>query len=96
MLEAISDVVDVVGPELLNLEQLGQAFQRFKQVLDGSKQRRLERLQRRQAEDFDEDEAEAIEVLPLPAVPPTLWGLAVHPCFSLRVATPAAPPERER
>ena len=69
MLEAVSDVVDVVGPELLNLEQLGQAFGRFKHVLDSSKQRRHERLQRRQAEDFDQDEAEAIEVSLLPSHP---------------------------
>ena len=62
MLEAVSDIVDVVKPALLSLEQLGQAFQRFKVVLDSSKQRRQERLQRRHAEDFDEDEADAIEV----------------------------------
>ncbi len=62
MLEAVSDIVDVAKPSLLGLEQLGQAFQRFKVVLDSSKQRRQERLQRRHAEDFDEDEADAIEV----------------------------------
>lgn len=63
MLEAVSDIVDVVKPALLSLEQLGQAFQRFKVVLDSSKQRRHERLQRRHAEDFDEEEADAIEVM---------------------------------
>ena len=62
MLEAVSDVVDVVKPALLGLEQLGQAFQRFKVVLDCSRQRRHERLQRRHAEDFDQDEADAVEV----------------------------------
>ena len=62
MLEAVSDIIDVVKPALLGLDQLGQAFQRFKVILDSSKQRRQERLQRRHAEDFDEDEAEAIEV----------------------------------
>ena len=71
MLEAVSDIVDVVGPELLNLEQLGQAFGRFKHVLDSSKQRRHERLQRRQAEDFDQDEAEAIEVPSVPSFTPS-------------------------
>lgn len=62
MLEAVSDIVDVVKSPLLSLEQLGQALQRFKVVLEQSKQRRQERLLRRHAEDFDADEADAIEV----------------------------------
>ena len=61
MLEAVSDIVDVAKSQLLGLEQLGQAFQRFKVVLENSKQRRSERLNRRHAEDFDDEEAEAIE-----------------------------------
>lgn len=69
MLEAVSDIVEVVKAALLSLEQLGQAFQRFKVVLDSSKQRRQERLQRQHAEDFDEDEADAIEV----GSPSQLW-----------------------
>ena len=69
MLEAIEEIVDIAGPELLSLEQLGGAFERFKVVLETSTQRRHERLQRRQAEDFDEDEAEALEVGP-PLQPP--------------------------
>ena len=69
MLEAIEEIVDITGPELLSLEQLGGAFERFKVVLETSTQRRHERLQRRQAEDFDEDEAEALEV-GLPRAPP--------------------------
>ena len=61
-MEAIEDIVDIAAPKLLTLDQLSGAFERFKVVLESSTQRRHERLQRRQAEDFDEDEAEALEV----------------------------------
>ncbi|KAK9810031.1 hypothetical protein WJX72_003666 [[Myrmecia] bisecta] len=61
MLEAVEEIVDIVGPALLSSEQLGMAFERFKTVLETSTQRRMERLQRQQAEDFDDEEAEALE-----------------------------------
>lgn len=73
MLEAIEAIVDVAAPDLLTLDQLSGAFQRFKVVLESSTQRRHERLQRRQAEDFDEDEAEALEVS---LVPNASWAKA--------------------
>ena len=62
MLEAIQDTVRLVGPSLLTLEQLGQAFERFKAVLDDAAKRRKERSNITTGEDFDEEEAEALEV----------------------------------
>ena len=65
MLEAIQDTVRLVGPSLLTLEQLGQAFERFKAVLDDAAKRRKERSNITTGEDFDDEEAEALEVSPL-------------------------------
>lgn len=61
MLEAVQDTVRLVGPALLTLDQLGQAFQRFKAVLDDSAKRRKDRSALTAGEDFDEEEAEALE-----------------------------------
>lgn len=63
MLEAIQDTVRLVGPPLLTLDQLAQAFERFKAVLDDSAKRRKERSAITAGEDFDEEEAEALEVI---------------------------------
>ena len=62
MLEAIQDIVRLVGPALLTQEQLGQAFERFRAVLDDSAKRRKERSAITTGEDFDDEEAEALEV----------------------------------
>ena len=62
MLEAVQDTVRLVGPALLTLDQLGQAFQRFKAVLDDSAKRRKDRSALTAGEDFDEEEAEALDV----------------------------------
>jgi len=62
MLEAIQDTVRLVGPALLTQEQLGQAFERFRAVLDDSAKRRKERSAITTGEDFDDEEAEALEV----------------------------------
>ena len=62
MLEAIQDIVRLVGPTLLTQEQLGQAFERFRAVLDDSAKRRKERSAITTGEDFDDEEAEALEV----------------------------------
>lgn len=62
MLEALHDTVRLVGPSLLTLDQLGQAFQRFKAVLDDGAKRRKERSNITAGEDFDDEEAEAMEV----------------------------------
>lgn len=64
MLEAIQDTVRLVGPALMTLEQLGQAFERFQSVLDDSAKRRRERVDITTGEDFDDEEAEALEVSP--------------------------------
>ena len=64
MLEAIQDTVRLVGPALMTLEQLGQAFERFRSVLDDSAKRRRERVDITTGEDFDDEEAEALEVSP--------------------------------
>ena len=62
MLEAVVEFVLLVGPYLLTLEQLGQAFERFRAVLADSAKRRKDRSNITTGEDFDEDEAEALEV----------------------------------
>lgn len=62
MLEAVQDIVRLVGPPLLTLDQLAQAFDRFRAVLDDSAKRRKERSAITAGEDFDEEEAEALEV----------------------------------
>ncbi len=64
MLEAVQDIVRLVGPALMTQEQLGQAFERFRAVLDDSAKRRKERSNITTGEDFDEEEAEALEVSP--------------------------------
>lgn len=61
MLEAVQDTVRLVGPALLTQEQLGQAFERFRAVLDDSAKRRKERSAITTGEDFDDEEAEALE-----------------------------------
>lgn len=75
MLEAIQDIVRLVGPSLLTLDQLAQAFERFRAVLDDSAKRRKERSAITAGEDFDEEEAEALEVIyhcPACMTPPLL------------------------
>ena len=62
MLEAIQDTIRLVGPSLLTQQQLGQAFERFRVVLDDSAKRRKERQALTAGEDFDEEEAENLEV----------------------------------
>ena len=62
MLNAVEEIISVVGPELLSAEQLAAAFERFKGVFAMSEERRQERALRRSQEDFDEEEAEALQV----------------------------------
>ena len=63
MLEAVQMMIDLVAPELLGQDQLVTLFECLQKILDQSAVRRGERMQRVQAEDFDEEEAEALEVL---------------------------------
>ena len=98
MLEAVEEIVDIAAPDLLTMDQLGAAFERFKVVLDTSTQRRHERLQRRSAEDFDQEEAEAVEVrAAVPVILPlfemcSFWKLTSEhshaPCSWLEVWPP--------
>ena len=61
MLNAVEEIIAVVGPELLSAEQLAAVFERFKGVFAMSEERRQERALRRSQEDFDEEEAEALQ-----------------------------------
>ena len=87
MLEANEDTARLVGPNLMTMEQLGQGFERFRAVLQDSAKRRKDRFDIETAEDFDEDEAEALEV----CVPCCKLQMAfdVAPCLSA-ADTPAA------
>lgn len=61
MLSAVEEIVGVVG-RLLSGEQLAALFEGFKKVFATSEERRQERALRQNQEDFDEEEAEALEV----------------------------------
>ena len=62
MLSAIEQIVKLLSPELMSLQQIGQAFERWKLVLSDSTKRRRERDARQQQEDWDQEEAEAVQV----------------------------------
>ena len=64
MLEAVEEIVDIAAPALLPPEQLAACTERLRAVLAASGERRAERQARRQAEDFDAEEAEALAVRP--------------------------------
>ena len=68
-IEAMWDMMDAVGLELLSSEQLDKAFGCFRQMLDVSWQRCHERLPRRQTEALNQNEATAIKV-PSNPIPP--------------------------
>lgn len=62
MLTSVEEILGVAGPELLGQERLGQALRELGEVIRNSEERRTERGERTAAEDFDEEEAEALEV----------------------------------
>ena len=62
MLEAVEEIVALTEPGMLPPARLGVTFERATELLTDSAKRRAERAQRRQAEDFDEEEAAALEV----------------------------------
>jgi len=61
MLDALAEVVDLVEPGMLNTAQVEGAFGAFSSILAAAESRRSERAKRAGAEDFDEEEAEALE-----------------------------------
>ncbi len=65
MLEAVEEMVEMLEPSLLPVDKLGAMCDKLTGLLADSSKRRAERLKRLEGEDFDEDEALAIEVLPL-------------------------------
>ena len=62
MLEAVEEIIDIAAPALLPPGQLAACTERLRAVLAASGERRAERQARRQAEDFDAEEAEALAV----------------------------------
>ncbi len=72
MLTAVEEMLGIAGPELLSQERLGQALGELQEVIRTSEERRTERGERTAAEDFDEEEAEALEARRRPIPPPPL------------------------
>lgn len=66
MLEAVEEIVEMLEPSLLPVDKLGALVDKLAGILADSSKRRAERLKRLEGEDFDEDEALAIEALNLP------------------------------
>ncbi|GFR44315.1 hypothetical protein Agub_g5527 [Astrephomene gubernaculifera] len=60
-LDAISEIVEMVDKALLPADAIQAAFKVFDVVLEKADKRRAERVSRRATEDFDAEEAEAIE-----------------------------------
>lgn len=78
MLEAVEEMVEMLEPALLPVDKLGAMVDKLAGILADSSKRRAERLKRLEGEDFDEDEALAIEVrcaswTSLPALFAVLW-----------------------
>ena len=61
MLEAVEEMVEMLEPALLPVDMLGALTDKLAGILADSSKRRAERLKRLEGEDFDEDEALAIE-----------------------------------
>ena len=62
MLEAVEEIVEMLEPALLPIDMLAATCDKLRGILTDSSKRRAERLKRLEGEDFDEDEAAAIEV----------------------------------
>ena len=63
LLDGVEEIIELLDPSLLPVEKLGVTFERLKQLLEESYKRRAERQKRRHDEDFDDEEAEALQVL---------------------------------
>eukprot|EP00891_Asterochloris_glomerata_P002388 jgi/Astpho2/2388/Aster-05646 len=62
MLNTIEQIVKLLAPDLMSLQQIQQAFDRWKVVLSDSSKRRRERAERQQQEDWDQEEEEAVQL----------------------------------
>lgn len=62
MLTSIEELLGIGGPELVSIERVAQALTAMQSVTKSSEERRTDRGERTVAEDFDEEEAEALEV----------------------------------
>ncbi|CAI5473246.1 unnamed protein product [Closterium sp. Yama58-4] len=60
MLESLQECIQLGGAEL-SAEQVAQVVAQLKAVVEGSRGRRKERLERTQTEDFDEEESELLQ-----------------------------------
>ena len=74
MLEALEEIIEMLEPALLPMEKLAAICEKLQGILADSAKRRAERLKRLEGEDFDEDEALAIEVRAHSSTSP--WNLA--------------------
>ncbi|KAG1673229.1 hypothetical protein FOA52_013109 [Chlamydomonas sp. UWO 241] len=61
MLDAVSSIVDMVEPAMIQEEWVSKAFEKFAKILTEAEERRVERLKRQNTEDFDAEELEALE-----------------------------------
>ena len=62
LLESVEEIIELLDVSILPIDKLGVTFERLKDLLEESSKRRAERQLRRSAEDFDQEEAEALEV----------------------------------
>jgi hypothetical protein len=62
LLEGSEEIIELLDPSLLPVEKLTETYERMKQLLEESYKRRAERMKRREDEDFDDEEAQALEV----------------------------------
>lgn len=62
MLTSIEELLGIGGPELVSVDRVNQALTAMQSVTKSSEERRTDRGERTAEEDFDEEEAEALEV----------------------------------
>lgn len=60
-LEAVSSIVDMVEPGMIQEEWVKSTFEKFSKILKEAEERRQERLKRQNTEDFDGEELEALQ-----------------------------------
>lgn len=61
MLESVSEIVDALEPSQFQQPQVEAAFAAFSNILSRAEGRRSARVKRAATEDFDDEEAEALE-----------------------------------